>query len=324
MSLATICLPVQSELKEVEDVLIRHATSDVGLVTEAAKYVLQNGGKRIRPALLLLTAKLLGFPIAKAIDLGAAVEMIHAASLMHDDVLDDAEIRRGKPSSNVKWGNQISILVGDFLWCRSSEIAISYGNDRILSSITAAVKNTTEGEILEIVRSSDFDINEEDYLRIIELKTAMLFACSCQLGAILAGASKNFEETMKTYGLNIGIAFQLADDVLDYVSNDVNLGKKTGTDLCEGKLTLPIILALKKCRENDGKILKDALLANTLDAAKLKEIRTILESLGTLQESMNIAKKYVKAAKDALIPFKPSLERDALAAIADYAVSRDK
>jgi len=217
MSLATICLPVQPELKEVESILASDAVSSVELVNSAARYVLQNGGKRIRPALLLLVSKMFGADPASAVRLGAAIEMIHAASLMHDDVLDNATLRRGKPSANVKWGNQLSILVGDFLWCRASQITISHGNGRILSVMTETVEKTTEGEILEIIKSNDFNIGEDDYLKIIKLKTAMLFACSCQIGAIMAGVPEKFEAALKNYGLDIGIAFQLADDVLDYI-----------------------------------------------------------------------------------------------------------
>lgn len=322
MSIATICLPVQAELKEIEAFLAKNTSSHVELVSQAAQYVLQNGGKRIRPAILLLAAKMLGLSGTRAVPIGAAIEMIHAASLMHDDVLDNATVRRSKISANVKWGNQISILVGDFLWCQASEISITYGNPRMLSVITSAVKNTTEGEIMEIVRSSDFNITENDYLQIIELKTAMLFACSCQIGAIMAGSSENFEMALRQFGLNLGISFQLADDVLDYISNEEKFGKKTGTDLCEGKLTLPVILALKKCSAEDAAIIKDALLTNTLDPVGLCKIKDILTKHGSLQASLNLAQKYAKLAKDALSPFKPSLEKDSLIALSDYVVSR--
>src|SRR3989338_2468245 len=241
MSLLTICLPVQAELKDVDVALARSTTSEVELVSSAAQYVLANGGKRVRPALLLLTAKMLGVQSSKAISLAAAIEMIHAASLMHDDVLDNASLRRGKPSANVKWGNQISILVGDFLWCRASQIAIKDGNSKILSSITSAVKETTEGEILEMVRSSDFNLSEEEYLKIIKLKTAMLFSCACHVGALLASASERSGENMRSFGLNLGIAFQLADDVLDYPSPEAKIGTQPGTASRAGRLTLPLL-----------------------------------------------------------------------------------
>ena len=322
MSLLTICLPVQAELKDVEVALARSTTSEVELVSSAAQYVLANGGKRVRPALLLLTAKMLGVQSSKAISLAAAIEMIHAASLMHDDVLDNASLRRGKPSANVKWGNQISILVGDFLWCRASEIAIKDGNSKILSSITSAVKETTEGEILEMVRSSDFNLSEEEYLKIIKLKTAMLFSCACHVGALLASASERSGETMRSFGLNLGIAFQLADDVLDYNSKEEKIGKKTGTDLCEGRLTLPIILALKRCKPEEIGVIKEALVANTLDAGAFSAVKDVIERYQTDASALEIARNFAARAKEEIVHFKPSLERDALMAIADYSVSR--
>ncbi len=322
MSLSTICLPIQSELRDVETVLSEKVSSPVELVSTAANYILQNGGKRIRPALLLLTAKMLGLKVSNAVPFGAAIEMIHAASLMHDDVLDNARLRRGKQSSNAKWGNQISILVGDFLWCRASSIAISNGNMKILQAVTEAVEKTTEGEILEIVRCNDFNITQEDYLNIISLKTAMLFACSCRVGAILAGASEKFEAALKNYGLNLGVAFQLTDDILDYTASEERFGKKAGTDMCEGRLTLPVILALDRCNSNETGTIKDLLLANSLDNARLCEIKNILNKYGTIEASFDAARKFASLAKDELVHFKPSLEKDSLIALADHSVSR--
>ncbi|PIR18302.1 MAG: octaprenyl diphosphate synthase [Deltaproteobacteria bacterium CG11_big_fil_rev_8_21_14_0_20_49_13] len=324
MSLATICLPVQAELKEAEELLIGQTGSSVQLVSQAAEYVLQNGGKRVRPAILLLTTKMLGGDVDAGVRLSVALELIHAASLMHDDVVDNAKLRRGKASSNVKWGNQISILVGDFLWCKASRIAIETGNMRIISSLTNAVEKTTEGEILEIVKSNDFFLDREEYLKIIELKTAMLFACAGGLGAISADSSEKMEESFKSFGLNLGVAFQLADDVLDYVSDEEKFGKKAGTDLCEGKLTLPIILALKKCGNKEAHVIKEALLSNTMDTQRLGEVKGILKSHGAIEASLSMARAYANRAKEELTSFKPSLEKEALMALADYSVSRNE
>ncbi len=322
-ALSTICLPVQQELRLVEDEISKNISSEVDVVRSASAYVLQNGGKRVRPALLLLTAKLLGANAAQAAPLAAAMEMIHAASLLHDDVLDNATIRRGKPSSNVKWGNQISILVGDFLWCRASNVIITYQNSRILESAISSVEKTTEGEILEIIKSNDFGISEDEYLKIITLKTAMLFACSCHIGSIFANASEKNEEALKNFGLNLGIAFQLADDVLDYNSSEEKFGKKAGTDLCEGKLTLPVISVLKKCSEKESHVIREALLANSMDITIFKEITSILNRYGTLESALVLAHNYSKKAKAQVEAFKQSIEKDALLALADYAVGRD-
>lgn len=322
MPLSTICLPIQAELLGVEELLNSSTASEVDLVKAASQYVLQNGGKRIRPALVLLTAKLLGFSVEKAVPLGAAIEMIHAASLMHDDVLDNATVRRGKQSSNARWGNQISILVGDFLWCKASELSIRHGNSEVLAVITDAVKKTTEGEILEIVQSNDFNLTVEEYLHIIELKTAMLFSCSCEIGAILSGTSEKFRNAFKNYGRHLGTAFQLADDVLDYTANEALFGKKAGQDLYEGKLTLPVIIALKKVLSGEAKIIKDSLLGASPEAGRLKEVISILNKYGAIEEALSFARKYASLAQEELSVFKPSIERDSLIALSNYAVAR--
>lgn len=324
MSLATICLPVQTELRELEDELSKQTSSDIELVTRAASYVLRNGGKRIRPAILLLTAKMLGYRPARAVPLGVAIEMIHAASLMHDDVIDNATLRRGKQSANIKWGNQISVLVGDFLWSRASRLAIEQGNMKVLSSLTEAAQRTTEGEILEITHINDFGLTAEEYLRIIELKTAVLFSSACQIGAILASGPKKFEEACLRFGRAVGMAFQLADDVLDLTSSEEKFGKKTGTDLCEGRLTLPVILALKRCAPQESDIIKETLLSSSLDRARLNDITRILVRYGAIEESLGMARDFAATAKEELSAFKPSLEKEALIAIADHAVSRSE
>jgi len=322
MSLSTICLPVKSELALVEQELERASSSNVELVQNAASYVLQNGGKRIRPAVMLLTAKMLGAAGKEIVPLAAAIEMVHAASLMHDDVLDNATLRRGKPSANIKWGNQISILVGDFLWCRASDIAIKCGDKKIWNSMIDAVSKTTEGEILEIVKTNDLTLTKGEYLEIITLKTAMLFQSSCQIGAIFAGANETFERSMMDYGLHTGIAFQLADDVLDYSSSEKKFGKKVGMDIDEGRLTLPLILTLTKSGVEETSIIKNYLISPSTDETSFNRIKEILIKHGSIEASLKEAGRYAQLAKEALSPFKPSIFKDALLSIADYSILR--
>jgi len=322
MSLKTICLPVQHELKQVEDLILKEIASEVKIVNEVAKHVLQNGGKRIRPAVILLTSKLVGSDIASAVHLAASIEMIHAASLLHDDVLDNAAIRRGKQSANSRWGNQISILVGDFLWSRASNLALNKSNNKILGFIIQTVEKITEGEILEIVKSNNFEISRDEYLKIITLKTAKLFECAAGLGALVVNSASSTESTLKEYGLNLGIAFQLADDVLDYISNEEVFGKKAGTDLIEGKTTLPLILALKLCTEEESHGIREALLSNKFDSQIFGYIKGVLKKYNAIEASLEIARGYSNLAKEALSKFRPSIEKDALMALADYAVSR--
>jgi len=323
MSLNLICLPVQEALKRVEAELCEQtAASGVSLVSEAARYVLQSGGKKIRPALLLLTARMFGAVEAVAVRIAAAIEMVHAASLMHDDVLDSASLRRGKPAANIKWGNQVSVLVGDFLWCRASLIAVKEKNDAVLNAIVGAAQATVEGEMLEITKSNDFNISMEEHLKIITLKTARLFSCACDAGALLAQAPESVTASVRNYGLYLGMAFQLTDDVLDYESSEERFGKRTGTDLSEGRITLPFINALKLCNDEERKFLKEAILSNTVEASRFKEVVSIIKKYKALDAALTLAGEYSVRAKKEILSLKPSLERDAMLSIADYAVNR--
>ena len=322
MPLSTICLPIRSELALLERELESACVSNIDLVQNAASYVLRNGGKRIRPAVMILSARLLGASSQNIAPLAAAIELVHAASLLHDDVLDNAPLRRGKPSANTKWGNQISILLGDFFWCSASHLAVKHGSAKIWDSMIDAVSKTTRGEILEIVKTNDWTVTKKEYLEIITLKTAHLFQSACRIGAIFAEAGETFERALMDYGINIGIAFQLADDVLDYSSSDEQFGKRVGTDIKEGRFTLPLLLTLAKGNSSEIATIKNILLSAVTDRAALNHIRDILNRHGSIEASLKEANAYAGKAKDALTPFKPSLFKDALTALADYAVSR--
>src|SRR3989344_1002707 len=268
MPLETFTIPVARQLQEVERVLATQLTSEVPLVTQVVQYIIQNGGKRLRPLLTLLSAKLSGYQGETSIKLAAAMEMIHTASLLHDDVIDDAGLRRGKSSAKAKWGNSISVLVGDFFWCKMSQIIVEHGCLRTLKVVTDTITATTESEILEITKHSDFSITQETYLQILRGKTAVLMGACCQIGAILGNVSEDYEMALRRYGSDLGIAFQLADDVLDYVSEENIFGKTKGGDLREGKLTLPLILTLKKATSDEFKIIKNSLMAGHIEPEK--------------------------------------------------------
>src|SRR3989338_4524877 len=324
MPLETFTIPVARQLQEVERVLATQLTSEVPLVTQVVQYIIQNGGKRLRPLLTLLSAKLSGYQGETSIKLAAAMEMIHTASLLHDDVIDDAGLRRGKSSAKAKWGNSISVLVGDFFWCKMSQIIVDHGCLRTLKVVTDTITITTEAEILEITKHSDFSIDEEVYLKIIRGKTAVLLSACCQIGGILGGVSEPFEEGLKRYGHYVGIAFQLTDDILDYESEEEKFGKHKGGDLREGKLTFPLIVALKKANLEESKIIKDALLAGRIDADKFKKVLDVIHRYDGLEEARKLARKYVERAKANLDPFKPSLEKESLLGLADYVIDRDE
>lgn len=324
MSLEHICLHIRDDLAKVEDVIQDQIRSDVPFVTHVAEYIVNNAGKRLRPILCLLSAKLAGYTGDKAINSAVALEFMHTASLLHDDVVDNATIRRGKTSANAKWGNAVSVLVGDFFYCRVCEIFVAQQDLRLLKLITHTMLRTTEGEVLEISRNNDVSTTEEEYLQVLHKKTADLLATSCEIGGVLANVSEEFCLALKDYGRHLGTAFQLADDILDYTADLDQFGKAAGTDLREGKMTLPLIVALKKAGPEEARIIKDALIANDLEEWRLKEVISIINKYEGIAYTMNLARNYVNQAKQALNIFKPSIEKEALLALADYVVERNK
>lgn len=322
MSLERFALPVAQELNAAEEALALALTSEVPLITEAVQYIIRNGGKRLRPLLTLLSAKISGYQGGAAPRLAAAMEMIHTASLLHDDVVDDAPLRRGKASTKAKWGNSISVLVGDFFWCKMSQIIVEHGCLRTLKAVTDTITATTEAEILEITRHSDFSIDQETYLKIIRGKTAVLMAACCQIGAILGNVSEAFEEALKRYGHDVGTAFQLADDILDYESEEEKFGKHRGGDLREGKLTFPLIVALQRGDAKSVKIIREVLLSGRLEPERFTEVLGIIHRYGGLEETAKLAKQFAEKAKKNIQPFKASLEKESLLGLADYIVER--
>lgn len=319
-----LLIPIAGQMTDVENIFVEHLKSDVPLVTQAARYVTQNGGKRIRPAIFLLSAALAGQKDGRLPYLAAAIELIHTASLLHDDVVDNASLRRGKPSAKVKWGNQVSILVGDFLWCKASEFFINYGSDRLSKVVTKAITAITEGEILEITRLNDISIDETTYQKIIEGKTAALFGICGQGAAIVQNLPEKFEAALEEFGFNLGVAFQLKDDVLDYISDDDRLGKESGADLRGGKLTLPVILSLKRSTPQEASFIREALITGRISKDQFNNIFEIVNRHGGIEETASLAQRYADKAKACLSAFKPSIERDALMALADYAVERSE
>ncbi len=322
MSMDQICLPIRQDLEAVESALARETTSSVDIITQVIQFMIANKGKRLRPALTILAARMAGYHGEQAPIMGAMMEMVHTASLMHDDVIDNAAMRRGRPSANAQWGNQISVLVGDFFWCKACEIMVRQGNPRILRAVTDTITATTEGEVLEVVKSNDINITEEEYLKVIQLKTAVLLSACGQVGAILGDVSESYESAMRRYGYDLGIAFQLADDYLDYIAEEERLGKSTGTDLREGKVTLPLIVALKRADDSERQSIKDAALAKAITSRKLAEVLEIIKRHNGLAYTADLARHYITRAKSHLEPFKPSIEKDALFSLADYVIER--
>lgn len=324
MSLNDILIPVQKEIDELERVMLGLLSSHVPFVQSVAEYVIKNGGKRLRPILTILCAKLSGYRGDAAYKMGSCIEFVHTASLLHDDVIDNARLRRGKPSANSKWGNHVSVLVGDFFYCRASQLLTAQGDMRILKAVTDAITALTEGEVLEITKNLDLDTSEADYLDIIRNKTAVLFAAACRVGAILGNVPAEYETALGDFGLNLGMAFQLADDALDYTSTEEVFGKESGIDLQEGKLTLPLLVAIRRATSEEQKQIKNALMAERPDKAVFQDIQAIIAKYHGFDETYKAAERYVALAKEALAPFRPSIEKDILLYTADYVISRDR
>lgn len=315
---------IEEDLKNVELRFMEDLHSEVSLIRKVTEYVFCSGGKRIRPALLLLSARLFGYSGDRHVPLASVIEFIHTATLLHDDVVDNAHLRRGMASANTLWGNEASVLVGDYLFSKSFSIMIAYGDLRIMEALSAATTMIAEGEVLQLTASTDLDITEDKYIEVIKNKTAILLATACQAGAILGNAPPHLEAALKNFGMDVGIAFQLIDDTLDYTSSEAQFGKTIGQDLEEGKITLPLIHTLRNCtsaeRDDISAIIgKDALLKEDFS-----NVFDMVYRYGGIAYSLRIAGEYIERSKSRLEVFPDSPEKNALMSIADYILSRQR
>lgn len=312
------------ELEEVEERVRQNLDSSVALVNTVAAQILSGGGKRIRPLLLLLSARLCGYTDNEHHQLGSLVEFIHTATLLHDDVVDEADLRRGRRTARRVWGNQISILVGDYLYTRAMCRVVEFRSQSINEVLAEACKKMAEGEVLQLYYNGNPSIPESDYIKIVEHKTAGLIAASCRMGAILADAPEAQQEALFRFGQYLGIAFQVADDTLDYIANGASLGKTIGQDLRQGKATLPLLHLLRQCSEEDARMIKDRMETRTLSDADLERILILMKKYGSIAYAMDRAKTYVAAAKRELEIFEDCPARRALTVAADYMITRDR
>jgi octaprenyl-diphosphate synthase len=314
---------VEDDLVEVENLFEEQCRSDVKLVAEIGRYIQEGGGKRIRPALLLLACRLCGHRSPRAILLASVVEFIHSATLLHDDIIDEATLRRGRRSVNSRWGNDITVLLGDFLYTKSMSMALSQDNLKILRLLSDVTLKMIEGEILEIERNGDLDVAPDDHLDIIKRKTAHLFSACMRIGAILGEVGPAREEDLTRYGLNLGICFQMIDDLLDFTADEKVLGKPVANDLREGKLTLPAIFLLRKA----GRAGEDKIRAVVADRGfarvSREEIVRLAREHGVLEEARGLAEQYAERARADLASFERSPYRDALRALPDFILARD-
>ncbi len=312
---------VTEDMAAVDRCIVARLASDVALVNQLGHYIISTGGKRLRPMTVLLSARACGYSGAAHTTLAATIEFIHTATLLHDDVVDGSDMRRGRVTANEVWGNAASVLVGDYLYSRAFEMMVDVDSMRVMAILARTTNTIAEGEVMQLMNVHDADTSEERYLAVIGYKTAKLFESAAQLGAVISGQPAEIETALATYGLELGIAFQLVDDVLDYTADAATLGKNVGDDLAEGKVTLPLIKALQ-----DGTPEQVSLLRRAIEADGKEHIDSVLaaiESTGALAYTSALAAQHAAKAKAALARIPDSHYKDALLELADFSVRRD-
>jgi octaprenyl-diphosphate synthase len=314
---------LREDLVAVEQELGRDAASSVSTITEIAEYLREGGGKRIRPTLLLLSAHQLGYAGQGAIRLGAVVEMLHTATLVHDDIIDGADVRRGRPSANTNWGNEKCVLAGDWLYMQAFKVALEERNLRVLDLLISLTQQMVEGELLQIQKLGKM-VSEAEYYDLIFRKTACLFSVSMRLGAVLAGATEAEETSLATFGRAVGLAFQIVDDVLDLTATEEVLGKPVASDLREGKATLAVVHAADHGTASDRKAIRRVLDDRSFENVSRQQIREILVRNGSVEYAMAAADRYAEQSRQALAPLAESEFKRALLWVPDFVVAREK
>jgi len=320
MDFAAVQTLINDDMQSVNTLIQKRLQSDVALVNQLGNYIVNSGGKRLRPILLLLSARAFGYTGTNHINLATIVEFIHTATLLHDDVVDASELRRGRQTANSVWGNEASVLVGDFLYSRSFQMMVEIKNMRVMDILSNATNVIAEGEVLQLLNCNDPDTSEASYLQVIHSKTAKLFEAAAQLGAVISEQTSELEQAMVIYGMHLGTAFQLIDDVLDYSATSEEMGKNIGDDLAEGKPTLPLIYALKHGTSAEKQILRQAITQGGKDL--IKEVIAAIKSTNAIEYTAEAARKEAQKATAALTDLPASPYTDALLALADFSVNR--
>lgn len=321
--------PIEGKLKLVETRLLERTRSGIPTISLIGDYLVEGGGKRIRPALLLLGSHLLGYEGERDVSYAAMIEFIHTATLVHDDIIDDAELRRGRPSVNRRWGNELTVLFGDFLYMKSMEIALEEGDLRVLRLLSDVTLRMTEGEIIGAERRGLLDLTLDGYLDIVRRKTALLFAGACKIPSFLV--TEAFGETREAwgerlweYGMSLGIAFQLQDDLLDYTAKEVDLGKPVLSDLKEGKLTLPLILCLPHATRAERKLVETVVAEQGFDSVRPEQILEIVHRLSALERGHEMVETHAERAREIASRFPETASREGFLLAAEYAANRRK
>ncbi len=320
MDFAAVQTLINDDMQSVNTLIQKRLQSEVALVNQLGNYIVNSGGKRLRPILLLLSARAFGYTGTNHINLATVVEFIHTATLLHDDVVDASELRRGRQTANSVWGNEASVLVGDFLYSRSFQMMVEIKNMRVMDILSNATNIIAEGEVLQLLNCNDPDTSEASYLQVIHSKTAKLFEAAAQLGAVISEQASELEQAMAIYGMHLGTAFQLIDDVLDYSATSEEMGKNIGDDLAEGKPTLPLIYALKHGTSAEQEILRQAITKGGKEL--INEVIAAIKSTNAIEYTAQAARKEAQKATQALTGLPASPYTDALLALADFSVNR--
>jgi octaprenyl-diphosphate synthase len=323
-TLAQMFLPIREDLEGVEREFARHVQSQVALIPTMGKYIQSSGGKRIRPAVLLMAARMSGYSGEHGALYASIVEFIHTATLVHDDIIDASELRRGRQAAHSRWGNDVTVLLGDFLYIKAMSLALTQDSLDFIRLLCDVTLRMIEGELYQLTKNGVVDLSEDEHLDIIRRKTAYLFAGSAKIGGMLGTATREQLEALWDYGFNIGMAFQLVDDLLDFTGDEIVIGKPVGGDLREGKMTLPVIHLLSSGDARGEALVRKIVAEQDASIEEWRELRALLVEARSVDYAYRLAGTYVEAAKKALCQFPASTERDALMYLPDYVVSRDR
>ena len=316
--------PIRDDLREVEREFARHVHSQVDVIPTIGNYVKESGGKRIRPAVLLMAARMAGYTGERAVLYASVIEFIHTATLVHDDIIDESELRRGREAAHTRWGNHLTVLFGDFLYLKSMSLALTQDNLEIIRLLCDVTLRIVEGEIYQLTKKGAVDISEEEHFDIVRRKTAYLFAGCAKIGGMLGPTTIEQHDALWQYGFNIGMAFQLVDDLLDFTGKEGEIGKPVGGDLREGKMTLPVIHLLARGDDRANALIRKIVRDRDATLNESRELQTLLAHARSIDYARSAASDFVERAKRALAVFPSGPERDALVFLPDYVLSRDR
>ena len=324
-ALSQIFEPIRVDLEKVDQEFGRHIQSQVDLIPKIGRYIQTSGGKRLRPAVLLMAARLSGYQGDRSVLYASVVEFIHTATLVHDDIIDDSDLRRGRLAVHSRWGNDITVLLGDYLYIKSMAMALTHDTLDLVRVLCDVTLKMIEGELYQLTKNGDTAINEEEHFDIIRRKTAYLFGGCAQIGGMLGKVTRDQEMALRDYGFNLGITFQLVDDLLDFIGDAAAVGKPVGSDLREGKVTLPLIHMLSQSDDGGGsRIVRDIIASRQVTDDQWNELLRCLKEHASIDYAYRRAVEFAERAKKPLYVFPPSSERDALLALPDYVLSRDR